>query len=122
MIEKINYLKVKYHITSEEISAQSGVPIGTLNKILSGETKNPTGKTAAKIARVFGETAEYLINDDIPIENKNPVTEKNGDEGWNSIRADSKKFKLVQWIAGLDERGLDRIEKILALVEMKSDK
>lgn len=67
IVDKINYLKARDNMTSDEVAQRSGVPIGTLNKILSGETQNPTGKTASKIARVFGETAEYLLNDDIAI-------------------------------------------------------
>ena len=67
IVDKINYLKARDNMTSDDVAQRSGVPIGTLNKILSGETQNPTGKTASKIARVFGETAEYLLNDDIPI-------------------------------------------------------
>lgn len=62
------YLRAHSGLSTEEISTQSGVPIGTINKIFTGETKNPTGKTASKLARVFDVTAEYLLNDDIPIE------------------------------------------------------
>lgn len=75
--DKMIYLRNKFKISTEELSARSNVPIGTLNKIFTGETKNPTGKTASKIAKVFDVTAEYLLNDDIPIEGykeKSPET------------------------------------------------
>ena len=40
MVEKLAYVKKLRHLTSEDISRLSGVPLGTLNKILSGQTKN----------------------------------------------------------------------------------
>lgn len=41
-------------MTAEELSNQSGVPLGTLNKILSGATKDPKLETLKAIARVLG--------------------------------------------------------------------
>lgn len=67
--DKMVYLRYHSGLSTEEISARSGVPVGTINKIFTGETKNPTGKTASKLAKVFEVTTEYLLNDDIPIEN-----------------------------------------------------
>ncbi len=74
IVDKLNYLKAKLNITTEELANQSGVPVGTINKILSGETRNPTGKTATKLAKVLGVTAEFLINDDLEGQNKAPDT------------------------------------------------
>lgn len=67
---KILHQKNKLNLKSEDIASQADVPIGTLNKILTGETKNPTAKTTSKIARVLGVSTEYLLNDFIPIEPK----------------------------------------------------
>lgn len=36
MTEKLAYIKKLRHLTTEEIAQQSGVPLGTLNKIFSG--------------------------------------------------------------------------------------
>ncbi len=44
MTEKLAYIKKLRHLTTEEIAQQSGVPLGTLNKIFSGQTKiQPSG-------------------------------------------------------------------------------
>ena len=40
-LEKIAEYKKRLGMTAEELSNQSGVPLGTLNKILSGATKDP---------------------------------------------------------------------------------
>lgn len=55
-LEKINEYKKKLGYTTEELSKQSGVPIGTLNKILSGATKDPKLETLKAIARVLDLT------------------------------------------------------------------
>lgn len=70
LLDKLIYQKNKLNLKSEDIASQADVPIGTLNKILTGETKNPTAKTISKIARVLGVSTEYLLNDSIPIEPK----------------------------------------------------
>lgn len=43
-------LKTENGLTTEMLSERSGVPKGTLNKLLNGETRNPTGATLKRIA------------------------------------------------------------------------
>ena len=53
-LEKIAEYKKALGLTTDELSQRSGVPIGTLNKILSGATKDPKLETLKSIARVLG--------------------------------------------------------------------
>ena len=53
-LEKISEYKKKLGMTTEELSEKSGVPLGTLNKILSGATKDPKLETLKAIAHVLG--------------------------------------------------------------------
>ena len=53
-LEKISEYKKKLNLTTEELSEKSGVPVGTLNKILSGATKDPKLETLKAIAKVLG--------------------------------------------------------------------
>ena len=66
-LEKIAEYKKRLGITTEELSSKSGVPIGTLNKILSGDTKAPKLGTLKAISRVLGLTLDdfddYEFND-----------------------------------------------------------
>lgn len=52
-LEKIAEYKKKLGMTSEELSDLSGVPLGTLNKILNGTTKDPKLETLKALARVL---------------------------------------------------------------------
>lgn len=52
-LEIINKLKKELGLTNEELSAKSGVPLGTLSKITSGITKDPKLDTLKAIAKVL---------------------------------------------------------------------
>ncbi len=52
MFHRAHLAKIKREkgMTTEELSDRSGVPRGTINKLLSGETKNPTAQTLQNLA------------------------------------------------------------------------
>ena len=70
-LEKITEYKKKLGMTTEELSKQSGVPLGTLNKILSGATKDPKLETLKAIARVLGLSLDDF--DDLKINKTMPT-------------------------------------------------
>lgn len=72
-LEKIAEYKKRLGITTEELSSKSGVPIGTLNKILSGDTKDPKLGTLKAISRVLGLTLDDF--DDYEFNEKKENTE-----------------------------------------------
>ena len=53
-------LKTENGLTTDQLSQISGVPKGTLNKLLNGETRNPTGSTLKKIADALSCPVELL--------------------------------------------------------------
>ena len=63
-LELINKLRQEQGLKSEELAAKSGVPIGTLNKILNGETKNPLYETVVALAHALGRLADDFDDDD----------------------------------------------------------
>lgn len=58
--EALAKLKTGNGLTTEQLSQRSGVPKGTLNKLLNGETKNPTGATLKKLADALDCPVELL--------------------------------------------------------------
>lgn len=64
-LEKIAEYKKKLNLTTEELSLRSGVPVGTLNKILNGSTKDPKLETLKAIARVLGLSLNDFDDNDI---------------------------------------------------------
>ena len=66
--EKLTKLKAENGLTTDALSELSGVPKGTINKLLNGETRNPTAQTLKRLANALGCELEYLCGrpDDIP--------------------------------------------------------
>lgn len=65
IVEKLAYLKRTTGLTSEDIAQQSGVPLGTVNKIVSGQTQKPSCRALDQISRVFRVPIRYLIDDSV---------------------------------------------------------
>lgn len=60
-------------MTIDELSEHSGVPKGTLNKIIGNVTKAPTLDNMKAIARALGKTLADF--DDLPVNTKHPPSE-----------------------------------------------
>ena len=59
---KLARLKAERGLTTEALSQRSGVPKGTLNKILNGETRNPTISTLAALADALTQDKPVLYD------------------------------------------------------------
>ena len=53
-LEKMKQRKKDLHLTNQELSERSGVPLGTINKIFSGATKSPKYTTLLALETVLG--------------------------------------------------------------------
>ena len=60
-IENIKRLKAEKKITAKELSLKSGVPVGTLNKILSSKTKSIKSETLEKIYSALSDNLSFKI-------------------------------------------------------------
>lgn len=68
MVEKLAYLKKLCRLTTEQTAQLSDIPVGTLNKIFSGQTKHPAAEHIDRISRVFRVSVHYLLDDGLPTE------------------------------------------------------
>lgn len=59
-LSQLNMMKKNSSLTIEEIAEKSGVPIGTLFKIFSGQTKDPKLGTIRSIVHCLGYTLDDL--------------------------------------------------------------
>lgn len=53
LYEKLNERKRELGLTTEQLSQLSGIPVGTINKILSGETRSPRYDTLQALEKVL---------------------------------------------------------------------
>lgn len=61
----LNRLKKNSGMTIEQIASASGVPKGTLNKLFSGQTKDPQLSTVLAVVRCMGYTLDDLSDDTV---------------------------------------------------------
>jgi len=90
-LEKITEYKKKLGLTTEELSEKSGVPLGTLNKILSGATKDPKLETLKSIAHVLG-----LSLDDFDDREKKVVPEPTYADVERLVARNGKQMSIEQ--------------------------
>ncbi len=88
VISKIRELKKKSGLTSAKLSEKSGIPIGTLNKILSASTKSVKVETLNSLADAFGVPLQELTGE--------KCVKKSSSENYGYIRvaALTPKIKL----------------------------
>lgn len=61
MLSRIKKEKTKLKITNVDLAEMTGIPLGTLNKILSGDSRDPQISSVIKIAKALGMSADYII-------------------------------------------------------------
>ena len=59
-LNSLNIMKRKSGKTIEQISIEAGIPKGTLNKIFSGQTKDPQYSTLRAVVHCLGFTIDEL--------------------------------------------------------------
>ena len=64
--DRLSAMKARRKMTTDALSAASGVPKGTLNKLLNGETRNPTVGTLRALARALDCPLEALSGETPP--------------------------------------------------------
>lgn len=62
LFKKFYQYKKELKMTNEDIAAKTNLPLGTINRISSGKTKNPKLSTLNKLAQAFNVTLDDLLN------------------------------------------------------------
>lgn len=109
--ELISFFRKQSGMTIDELAAKSGVPKGTLNKIIGGVTKAPTLDNMKSIARALGKTLADF--DDDPIETKkSPSATEVAPGGRNAPLYSSEAEELALDYDGLDEFGKKAVRAV----------
>lgn len=100
-LEIIELLKKERNLTSKELSELSGVPKGTLDKILSGITKDPKLETLKSLARVLNCTLDDF-DDTKETTNMKYIKETKLLNNFNKLN-DLGKKKVIDYTADLSD-------------------
>ena len=71
---QLKLLKEKRKLTTQQLSDLSGVPVGTINRILSGQTDNPSFQTVCDITRALGGSLDKIAGLNPEGEREKPVS------------------------------------------------
>lgn len=94
ILSRIKSAKADAGFTNEELSVKSGVAVGTINKILSGDTKEPKLPALMAIASALGVSVDFLIY---------------GRQGDGASSADESASYLLRIFNSLNEEGREEI-------------
>ena len=97
-IERIKKIKSERKITNEQLSELTGIPLGTLSKILAGISDSPKLSNMVLIARALGCTLDYIVSG----------TPENN----NNYTLTDKEIEFIEVYRQLDFYGKDIVEVV----------
>ena len=99
-LDRIKQLKNDLRMTNDQLSERTGIPLGTLSKLLAGMSDSPKLSNVIAICGALGCTVEYIVNG--TPENTNTYT-LSGDE-----------IRIIEDYRRLDHFGRSMVETVLA--------
>lgn len=116
--EKLLYVKQRSGWSAEELSRRSGVPLGTLNKLLTGQTRQPSAAALYRLCQVLDISMDYLLDDRVPVQAPKEALAEEGGIRYLSQR----EAELLDGFAGLTEHSQQVLEAVLGLLLYQSPK
>lgn len=98
-IDRIKLLKSEKKITNEQLSEMTGIPLGTLSKILAGISDSPKLANVVAIADALESSLEYIVNG-VP-------------ENTNNFTLDRGEMRLIESYRSLDQHGKELVTLVL---------
>lgn len=99
--ERLKNMKRQSGLTTKEIALQSGLPEPTLEKIFSGQTKDPKLNTIRTVVHFLG----YTLDDLDPIEIENSPAPANAE----TRELNKEEQELVHNYRALNDEGQDKL-------------
>lgn len=99
-LDRIKQLKNELKMTNDQLAERTGIPLGTLSKLLAGMSDSPKLSNVIAICGALGCSVEYIVNG--TPENTNNYT-LSGDE-----------IRMVEDFRRLDRFGRSMVETVLA--------
>jgi SOS-response transcriptional repressor LexA/DNA-binding Xre family transcriptional regulator len=98
-IDRIKLLKSEKKITNDMLSEMTGIPLGTLSKILAGISDSPKLSNIVAICDALGTSLEYVVNG-IP-------------ENTNNFTLDRGEMRIIENYRALDTHGKELVTLVL---------
>ena len=112
MSVKLAAAKSRLGLTSAQLARRAGVPLSTVNKILSGHTRQPSPQALDRLCRALGISLGWLLEDDIPSGQYLPAH----CEGTGLRYLSSQEWDLVRDYSVLTVQGRAMMDTLLELL------
>lgn len=97
LIDRIRNVKAERGLTARELSEKSGIPLGTLNRILAGKGKSVKTSVLNRIADALSVSVEELM-----VENSAEVSAEPSNFGFTRVGAVTPRVRLADVAANLE--------------------
>lgn len=98
-LDRIKARKASLKLTNEQLAERSGVPLGTLSKILAGMSDSPKLSTMIALCSALDCSLEYIVS--------------GAPENTNNYLLDAEEIKLIERYRELDHWGRALMEAVL---------
>lgn len=98
-IDRIKLIKSEKKITNDALSEMTGIPLGTLSKILAGISDSPKLSNIVAICDALDTSLEYVVNG-IP-------------ENTNNFTLDRGEMRIIENYRALDQHGKELVTLVL---------
>ncbi len=98
-IDRIKLLKSEKKITNDALSEMTGIPLGTLSKILAGISDSPKLSNIVAICDALDTSLEYVVNG-VP-------------ENTNNFTLDRGEMRIIENYRALDQHGKELVTLVL---------
>lgn len=98
-IDRIKLLKSEKKITNDALSEMTGIPLGTLSKILAGISDSPKLSNIVAICDALDTSLEYVVNG-VP-------------ENTNNFTLDRGEMRIIENYRALDQHGKELVTMVL---------
>jgi len=99
-LDRIKRVKNEQKLTNDQLAERSGIPLGTLSKILAGMSDSPKLSNMIALCGALGCSMEYIVNG-TPENNNNYMLESN-------------EIELIERYRALDHWGRSMVETVIA--------
>ena len=121
ILEKIKKIKQEKGYTNEVLAQKSGIPLSTLNKILSSVIKDPKIGTLIAITDALDVDINSLIYDNLNIKNKpNPKATDNLEKLANEYNLNVDDISFITNYINLPAKDLQHFLSLLRLLTSKN--
>lgn len=100
-IDRIKKKKAELKLTNEQLSSRSGIPLGTLSKILAGMSDSPKLSNIVSLCNALNCSVEYIVSG-VP-------------ENTNNYTLDGREIAMMEEFRTLDSWGRELVRRVVAM-------